>query len=34
MRGAYLTLTRDTFDLAQVALACGWDGAEVVHDEA
>jgi thiamine pyrophosphate-dependent acetolactate synthase large subunit-like protein len=32
--GPYPTLTRDAVDLAAVALACGWDGAEVVRDEA
>jgi thiamine pyrophosphate-dependent acetolactate synthase large subunit-like protein len=30
--GPYPTLTRDTVDLAAVALACGWDSAEVVSD--
>ena len=30
--GPYPTLTRDTVDLAAVALACGWDSAEVVRD--
>ena len=30
--GPYPTLTRDTVDLAGVALASGWDGAEVVRD--
>lgn len=30
--GPYPTLTRDTVDLAGVALACGWQGAELVTD--